>query len=254
MKADPQWAGERSDHADIVQSLDGLKLDTRSLTFVPPDPRETYRTLLRICLEHDLQILRTLPEDQDVSLSILSAAHENLLGECALRWRLPASFRSWVFLEAIEEHYEQGEVPPDCVFEAIGSIGLVSQDLPVADWAIADRQALEAVLQRRNVFFLNDIEIALNSPQGYLSPQFREAVGQWHALNVTDDDHPSLQRTQRAICDRLRQQAYTNYIEEASETYSREGGKNRQFAMSLAAWIESRVKKLDKSFKEPITS
>lgn len=238
---------------DASLSLETLSLETRTLTFVPSDPRETYRQLLRVCLDHDLQVLRTLPEDQDVSLGILSAAHTSLLDECALYWRLPTTFRSWVFLEAIQEHYTQGEVPPDCVFEAAGGVGRASQDYPISDWPIPDQQSLQAVLLRRNEFFLNDIEIALGTPLGYLSLDFRQAVAYWLCLDVDDYGHPSLQRTQRSIVDRLRQQAYSNYIEEASERYSHEGGKNRAFAMSLASWIESGAKKLDKWFQEPVT-
>ncbi|TXT13456.1 hypothetical protein VHUM_00823 [Vanrija humicola] len=256
MKMDPQRdrGANRTEKGDLAFSLDRLQIDHRTLTFVPPDPRETYRSLLRLCLDHDLHLLRTLPEDQDVSLGILSAAHVNLLEQCALRWRLPSTFRSWAFLDAIEGHYEQGEVPPDCVFEAVGAVGRVSEEEPVSEWAIPDQQALQSVLLNRNSFFLKDIELALNTPRGYLAPEFRQAVDQWLTLNVDDVEDPSLQRVQRTICDRLRQQAYLNYINEASETYNHEGGKNRSFALALATWIESSAKKLDKWFPEPVTS
>lgn len=252
LKADPLRANERSDQVDLVQSVDGLKLDDRNFTLVPPDPREGYRQLLRACLDYDLQALRTLPEDQDVSLGILSAEHTALLGECALRWRIPASFRAWVFFEAIEDHYEEGEVPPDCVFEAVAGVGRASQEFPVSDWAASDQAGLQAVLLRRDLFFLNDIEISLNTPSGYLSPEFRQAVDHWCNLGADNDDHPAFQRTQRAICDRLRQQAYAKYIDEASEKYAQEGGKNRQFATALASWIESNAKRLNKWFPDPL--
>lgn len=158
-----------------------------------------------------------------------------------------------MFLEAIQEHYEHGEVPPDCVFEAVGGVGRASQELPVSEWPVSDQSGLQAVLLRRNTFFLNDVEVALTSPKGYLSPEFRQAVSQWQLLDASDEDHVVLQRIQRAICDRLRQQAYANYIDEASEMYAREGGKNRQFALALASWIESGAKKLDKWFPDPIS-
>lgn len=252
LKADPLRANERSDHVDLVQSVDGLKLDDRNLTFVPPDPRESYRELLRVCLDFDLEILRDLPEDQDVSLGILSAQHTALLDECALRWRIPASFRAWVFFEAIEDHYERGEVPPDCVFEAAAGVARASQDLPVSDWAASDQAGLQAVLLRRDLFFLNDVEISLDTQGGYMSPEFRQAVDQWCNLGANSDEHPAFQRTERAICDRIRQQAYAKYIDEASEKYALEGGKNRRFAMALADWIESNAKRLDKWFREPL--
>jgi hypothetical protein len=252
LKADPLMASERSDQVDLVQSVDGLKLDDRNFTFVPPDPREIYRQLLQVCLDYDLQVLRTLPEDQDVSLGILSPEHAALLGECALRWRIPQSFRAWVFFEVIEDHYEQGDVPPDCVFEAFGGVGRAAQEFPVSSWAASDQAGLQAVLLRRDLFFLNDIEISLNSPDGYMSPEFLQAVDHWCSLQADNDEHPSFQRTQRAICDRLRQQAYAKYIEEASEKYAHEGGKNKRFATALASWIESNAKRLNKWFPDPL--
>lgn len=246
-------ADNRSELNGIASALDNTSLGARQLFYIPPDPREAYRQLLRMCLDYDLQVLRTLPEDQDVSLGILSAEHTELLKECATRWRLPESFRSWVFLDAIQEHYEHGEVPPDCVFEAVGVVGRTSQALPVSEWAERDRDGLQAVLLRRNMFFLNDVDVALNSVNGYLSPEFRQAVSHWQVLDAGEEDHASLQRVQRSICDRLRQQAYANYIDEASEMYAKKGGKNRQFALALASWIESGAKKLDKWFPDPIS-
>jgi hypothetical protein len=82
---------------DLSSRMDNLRLDqvsdSSSFTYVPPDPRSTYIELLNRCLDWDLEVLKTLPEDEDVSLGILSPEHVNLLGECATRWRLPASFR-----------------------------------------------------------------------------------------------------------------------------------------------------------------
>ena len=123
--------------------MDNLRLDQGtsdidSFTYVPPDPRETYIQLLDRCLDWDLEVLKTLPEDEDVSLGILSPEHVDLLGECAMRWRLPASFRSWVFLAAIVDRAEQGLVPTACIHEATGMVGKVSSEMPVDTWARSD--------------------------------------------------------------------------------------------------------------------
>jgi len=127
---------------DLSSRMDNLRLDqvseSSSFTYVPPDPRSTYIELLNRCLDWDLEVLKTLPEDEDVSLGILSPEHVNLLGECATRWRLPASFRSWVFLEAIVQRAEQGLVPTACIHEATGMVGKVSADMDVSSWANSD--------------------------------------------------------------------------------------------------------------------
>lgn len=132
----------RFSNGDISARVDNLRLDqvsdSDSFTYVPPDPRDTYVQLLDRCLDWDLEVLKTLPEDEDVSLGILSPEHVNLLGECAMRWRLPASFRSWVFLAAIVDRAEQGLVPTACIHEATGMVGKVSSEMAVSTWATSD--------------------------------------------------------------------------------------------------------------------
>lgn len=130
----------RFSNGDLAAKVDNLRLDQESpgFTFVPPDPRATYRELLARCLDWDLEILKTLPEDEDVSLGILSQEHVALLQECATRWRLPPSFRCWVFLEAIVQRAEQGLVPTACIHEATGMVGKVSSEMSVDTWAISD--------------------------------------------------------------------------------------------------------------------
>jgi hypothetical protein len=96
-------------------------------------------------LEWDLEAMKTLPEDQEVSLGILTAEHVALLGECAVRWRLPPSFRSWVFLAAMEEKFEAGEVPVDCVFEAMAMVRKVAGEMPMSSWTIPDVSLLHSL-------------------------------------------------------------------------------------------------------------
>ena len=133
-------SSDRQSNGDLSSRVDALKLDGPSLafTYVPPDPRSTYRELLGRCLNWDLEVLSTLPEDEDVSLGVLSQEHVALLGECAVRWRLPASFRCWAFLEAIVERFEQGNVPSACVHEATAMVGKVSAEASVDTWANGD--------------------------------------------------------------------------------------------------------------------
>lgn len=53
--------------------------------------------------------------------------------------------------------------------------------------------------------------------------------------------------------EKIRVQAFKSYIHEAGEKMDMEGGKNRGFAMSMAGWIESSAKKLNKRFGDGIT-
>lgn len=132
---------DRFSYGDLSARLDGLKLGSTAdspFTFIPPDPQATYRDLLSRCLDWDLEVLKSLPEEEDVSLGILSPDHVNLLGECAIRWRLPPSFRAWVFLDAIVDRCEQGMVPSACVHEATAMIAKMSEESSLDEWAISD--------------------------------------------------------------------------------------------------------------------
>jgi hypothetical protein len=146
-------SSDRYSNGDLSARMDGLKLNGNGsgmdglFTYIPPDPRQTYRDLLARCLDWDLEVLKTLPEDEDVSLSVLSQEHVALLGECAVRWRLPASFRSWVFLEAIVDRCEQGLVPAACVHEATAMLAKVSQETSIDTWAIPDVSSLRNQLR-----------------------------------------------------------------------------------------------------------
>ena len=39
-----------------------------TFTFIPPTPRKFYKRLVELCIQHDLEAMHTLPEDQEVSL------------------------------------------------------------------------------------------------------------------------------------------------------------------------------------------
>lgn len=129
-----------SNGGDLSSRVDSLRLDApaTTFTFVPPDPKATYRELLARCLDWDLEVLSTLPEDEDVSLGVLSQEHMTLLRECAVRWRLPARFHAWTFLDAIVERLEQGNVPPACVHEATAMVAKASTEVSVDSWASSD--------------------------------------------------------------------------------------------------------------------
>jgi hypothetical protein len=142
---------DRFSNGDLSARLDGLRLGGSAdspFTYIPPDPQGTYRDLLARCLDWDLEVLKSLPEEEDVSLGILSPEHVNLLGECAIRWRLPPSFRAWVFLDAIVDRCEQGLVPSACVHEATAMIAKVSEESSIDEWAVSDVSSLWRLVDR----------------------------------------------------------------------------------------------------------
>ena len=259
---------DRHTNGDLSARIDGLKLDgpPAHFTYVPPDPPGVYTELLNRCLDWDLEVLKSLPEDEDVSLGVLSQDHVALLGECAVRWRLPPSFRAWKFLESIVERCEQGLVPSACVHEASAAVSKVLGEMPLLSWAVSDvsifpvikadaqHDGLDQTMARRNTCLFTAIDSALAFGEGgYHSLEFPEAVSDWLALDVRDAKHPSHDATEQSIADRIRAQAFQSYIQEASNRLEHEGSKNKAFALALAGWIEKEAKKLNKIFLDPIT-
>ena len=266
-------SGDRHSNGDLSSRVDSLRLDgpSTSFTYVPADPRTTYRELLGRCLDWDLDVLSTLPEDEDVSLGVLSQEHMTLLRECSVRWRLPPRFHAWTFLDAIVDRLEQGNVPPACVHEATTMIAKVSAEASVDTWAMSDvsqallvsrlprivlteqRQGLQMAIARRDACFLASVDQALAfGKNGYHSPDFLEAVSDWLVLGEQDVSGSHLSRIGENIVSRIRSQAFESYVSEAGEVLDKEGGRTKGFAMTMAAWIEKEAKKLNKRFGDPI--
>ncbi|KIR54463.1 cytoplasmic protein [Cryptococcus gattii Ru294] len=82
MQLDPTLV-QSSSRLSQSNSLQASSSDnvTYPFTFIPSNPRQRYYQLLGKCLDHDLEVLKTLPEDQDVPLSILSGGHALLLSD-----------------------------------------------------------------------------------------------------------------------------------------------------------------------------
>jgi hypothetical protein len=119
---------DQSDHASsyvIDQPVDmsGLSLNDEvpqdngpSYTFIPPDPRGTYRAVLNAALTYDLQDNELLPTDataETPSIKLLSKDSAELLNEIGLRWRVPQFSRVILFLDIIREKYQNHEISLD---------------------------------------------------------------------------------------------------------------------------------------------
>jgi hypothetical protein len=117
-----------------------------SFTFIPPNPRAYYNRLLEICLDYDLEALRNLPEDEEVSLRILSRANHDLLVECAIRWRIATPTRAVANFDEICKRYSVDEIPLiQCVEAAHQDVDRIAHEHDYSLWTFADV---------RNDFFL----------------------------------------------------------------------------------------------------
>jgi len=115
------------------------------------------------------------------------------------------------------------------------------------------QEGLERAMHQRDACILSAVANALTYERGYHSPEFQEAVEDWLSLDSQEIRHPDLIQMAAPIIDGIKVQAYESYIAEASDRIEHEGGKNRAFAINMAAWIERQTKKLSKKFPEPIS-
>lgn len=107
-------------------------------TYIPPDPRACYKRVLELCLDSDLEQIRNQEDAEEVSLSILSTAHLELLKECANWWRMTMPFRSLSNLDCIRAKFEAGEAPLECISVALTPVEKSLVEMPVMQWMIQD--------------------------------------------------------------------------------------------------------------------
>ncbi|KAF1944615.1 hypothetical protein EJ02DRAFT_83890 [Clathrospora elynae] len=99
--------------------------DSTSYTFIPSDPRASYRTILKEALTYDLADTELQPSEatsETPSVKLLSKQSAELLNEIALRWRLPQFSRLVLFLDVIREKYIDQEISLDTLDAAFNYI------------------------------------------------------------------------------------------------------------------------------------
>ncbi|KAK0544103.1 hypothetical protein OC845_005781 [Tilletia horrida] len=126
-------------------------------TFIPPDPREDYRHLLSRMLTYDLEAMKALGPDEDVSVGILSNDHLGLLDELARCWRVNDGWRRAVRFELIRELYEDGQCPLESLDNAFQLIlepayttppGSTRTQTMTKGWMIYERDLLSSSLNQ----------------------------------------------------------------------------------------------------------
>lgn len=110
------------------------------LAFSPPtSPRSCYIRLLTLMLSYDLEAMSTLDPSEEVPLRILSKPNQNILHECARKWRIFDSAKFVSFLDEMTLRYARGEMPVvECVTEALGDWDDLVDRMPVDHWPTID--------------------------------------------------------------------------------------------------------------------
>jgi hypothetical protein len=155
-----------------LMSLDdtsGIRsVDDPGYTFIPPEPRATYKTILHYVMEYDL-----LHSDPSLSYIPIQPASNDLLVELAVRWRIPQYTRHVALAETAAKHFldeainaEQLDIvldtiksPPPEVKKAPAiqfySAGLA--DIDHSRWTLADFAAYQHALKDCHDFLLREL-------------------------------------------------------------------------------------------------
>ncbi|WFD18208.1 hypothetical protein MCAP1_000409 [Malassezia caprae] len=150
--------------------------DDDELTYIPPDAPAAYQRLLALCLERDLAGIRVKAADEEVSLSILSAVHTDLLDTCALWWRVSPALRALAHLRLFKAKYDMGEIPFECVADAMEALERLLAAQPLSQWRHTERHLLVRVLDGLLDSLLRLVLAALQDMDAPLPPESEAAA------------------------------------------------------------------------------
>lgn len=95
--------------------------ESDTYTYIPPDPRSTYKFVLTQALNHDLKdrdIDATQATSESPSFKLLSKQSSELLNEICLRWRIPNFSRAVLFLDVARSKFVDNEIDLDTLDSA----------------------------------------------------------------------------------------------------------------------------------------
>lgn len=95
--------------------------ESDTYTYIPPDPRSTYKFVLTQALNHDLKdrdIEATQATSETPSFKLLSKQSSELLNEICLRWRIPNFSRAVLFLDVARGKFVDNEIDLDTLDSA----------------------------------------------------------------------------------------------------------------------------------------
>ncbi|SJX66223.1 uncharacterized protein SRS1_10892 [Sporisorium reilianum f. sp. reilianum] len=245
----------------------GLSIDSAdddafaSFVYIPPDPRAYYHRALEICIDYDLEMIKHQPEEEEVSLSILSKSHVELLAECAQRWRLAAPFLGVSNLEVIKTKYDNGEVPFDCVSESLGSVTRILSEVDFAYWMQSEQAKLvklytslfESFLRYLYETFQDIHNVETEEVQPYLVMiQDLHATGFVRSDRRLEAEAVALESHVEELKDAVRIMAIHEYTAKTTELFSQVVVNEVVPLVQLLDWLEKGAKRLDKRYPEPL--
>jgi hypothetical protein len=125
---------ERPRMSSLTEDYDEFASKT-IYTFIPEDPRAYYRRVVELCLQ--AQKVDGAGDEEEESL--LSNAAQELLNECALRWRVHPAAQISLLLDVVRQLYDSDELGIQDIDEAFA----VADYWNYPSWPNADVSILE---------------------------------------------------------------------------------------------------------------
>nr|QBH67539.1 C2 domain protein [Ustilago esculenta] len=260
-------AASASNTATPDAEFAGLSIDLAdddafaSFVYIPPDPRAYYHRALEICIDYDLEMIKHQPEEEEVSLSILSKSHVELLAECAQRWRLASPFLVTSNLEVIKAKYENGEVPLDCVSESLSSVMRILSDVDFNNWMHAEQATLVKLYTSLFESFLRYLYETFQVIHSVETDEIRPylvLIQDLHATGYVRRDKRleaepiALENHVEELKDAIRIMAIQEYTSKTTELFSQVVMNEVVPLVQLLDWLEKGAKRLDKRYPEPV--
>lgn len=104
-----------------LNSLNDDSEESDTYTFIPPDPRSVYGTILAQAFSYDLKDrdLEATQATSDVpSMKLFSKQSTEMLNEICLRWRIPLCSRIVLFLDVVRSKFVDNEIDLDTLDSA----------------------------------------------------------------------------------------------------------------------------------------
>jgi len=232
--------------------------ESHNFVFIPPNPRKYYKRLVELCLVADLELMLSpeVDDNDEVSLGILSPGHIELINECATRWRVGHPYRAACFLDLVKSFYERGEVPMECVPEALAAVVRVMGETEVRWWMVEDSDYLAGVYAGLFNIFLSSLYHAMDAMPGLVMDDiapYLEILENIRACPLLGRFDIDVEARMGDVMEKVRHISAGWYGTVAAEKQKSVVGVNRALPLLLTTdEIEKVSKSLDKRFPEPL--
>ncbi len=207
--------------------------DGNPYMYIPPDPRAFYRSVLRDALTYDLNDQPSSPTDATADPpppKLLSKQSADLLNEIGYRWRLPQSSRLVLFLDVIQEKYQDQEIDLEVVDAAFNYVNEPPVDIKKSSrmsqviqislfdrtkWTIADYTLNQQVLSTLHDSILRELYELMQGCYGKDPPPIANAM---YVLDTHIYGDPLFQASQEEL-DRFADQLKKSLSQRAADLY-----------------------------------